>query len=387
MRAEICVVVPTIREYECVRAYAENAREHGFDIDRLHVVLVTEDFCETDAMARMLDEEGLSGAVFDGTRREEWYREQGIEEYGHVVPAASHAETSFGLLYLWANDFEYGVFIDDDTLPHDDVDFFGTHMQNLAFEGEVESVGSDERWVNVLYQNVDEHGLYPRGYPYSAMGETVETTTEYVDDVVASQGLWTNVPDLDAVRILVDGDLQGQAQTRTSAADYDGDFVAAPGQYLTVCSMNLAFRREVVPAFYQLPMDDNPWDVGRFDDIWSGVFLKRACDVLGKQIYNGDPLCEHNKAPRSTFGDLTNEVPGLELNEHVWELVDDAGGDADTYAGVFRAMADALLAADVDYENAAFLEYVGEHMHDWLACLETLEPGTVAATPQATADD
>jgi hypothetical protein len=387
MTGDICVVVPTIREYECLRAYAANAREHGFDTDRLHVVLVTEDFCETAEMREMLDEEGLDGEVFDGTRREQWYREQGIEEYSHLVPAASHAETSFGLLYLWANDFEYGVFIDDDTLPHEDVDFFGTHMANLAFEGEIEQVSSDERWVNVLYQNVDEHGLYPRGYPYSAMDETIETETAHVDDIVASQGLWTNVPDLDAVRILMDGDLQGQAQTRTTAEDYDSDFVAAPGQYLTVCSMNLAFRREVVPAFYQLPMDDNPWDVGRFDDIWSGVFLKRACDVLGKQIYNGDPLCEHNKAPRSTFGDLNNEVPGLELNEHVWEIVDDAGEDADTYAEAFREMAAAMVAADPDYENADFLEYVGEHMHEWLDCLAELDPQGVEAAEPAPADD
>jgi hypothetical protein len=386
MTRDICVIVPTIREYECVRAYAENAREHGFDLDRLHLVLVTEDFCETDEMASMLDEEGLSGEVFDGSAREQWYREQGIAEYEHVVPAASHAETSFGLLYMWAGDFEYGFFIDDDTLPHPDDDFFGRHLRNLAFEGEITSVRSDEQWVNVLYQNVDEHDLYPRGYPYSAMDETVEVGTEHVDDVVASQGLWTNVPDLDAVRILMDGDLKGQAETRLDAEDYGEDFVAAEGQYLTVCSMNLAFRREVVPTFYQLPMDDNPWDVGRFDDIWSGVFLKRACDVLGKQVYNGAPLCEHNKAPRSTFGDLTNEVPALELNEHVWEIVDDAGADADSYAEVFEAMADALVAADVDYENDEFLTFVGEHMHDWLDALETLEPGTTAVEA-APADD
>jgi hypothetical protein len=386
MTRDICVIVPTIREYECVRAYAENAREHGFDLDRLEFVLVTEDFCETESMEAMLDEDGLTGRVFDGTAREQWYREQGVADYEHVVPAASHAETSFGLLYLWANDFEYGVFIDDDTLPHPDYDFFGRHMANLAYEGEVASVRSDEQWVNVLYQNVDEHDLYPRGYPYSAMDETVEVGTESVDDVVASQGLWTNVPDLDAVRILMDGDLQGQAETRLDAGDYGEDFVAAEGQYLTVCSMNLAFRREVVPAFYQLPMDDNPWDVGRFDDIWSGVFLKRACDVLGKQVYSGGPLCEHNKAPRSTFGDLTNEVPALELNEHVWEIVDDAGSDADSYAGAFEAMADALLEAEVDYENAEFLTYVGEHMHDWLEALDAIQPGVATPEP-ATADD
>ncbi|WP_254761780.1 alpha-1 4-glucan-protein synthase [Natrinema marinum] len=393
MSQDICVIVPTIREYECMRSYFGNAREHGFDLERLHVVLVTEDFCETDEMEAMLEDEGVSGEVFDGSRREEWYAAHDVAEYGHVVPAASHAETSFGLLYMWAHDeFDYGFFIDDDTLPHPDEDFFGTHMENLAFEGEIESVSSDEQWVNVLYQNADEHGLYPRGYPYSAMGETVGTGTTEVDEgsVVASQGLWTNVPDLDAVRILMDGDLEGQAQTRTTEDDFGEDFVAARSNYLTVCSMNLAFRREVIPAFYQLPMDDNEWDVGRFDDIWSGVFLKRACDVLGKRIYNGAPLCEHNKAPRSTFDDLNNEVPGLELNEHLWRVIDDSGSDADSYAAVFAAMADELAEGDwSDYNNGAFFNHVGEHMRDWLECLAELRPqaGLEAERGRITADD
>jgi hypothetical protein len=372
---DVCLVIPTVREYDCLRAYVANARAHGFDTDRLHVVLVTEDFCETEAMERMLADLGVSGEVFDGTRRAAWLDGHGAGEYAHLVPETSHAQTSFGLLYLWANGFEYGVFVDDDTRPLDEFDFFGRHLRNLQYEGTVEAVRSDEGWVNVLYQNADEHGLYPRGYPYSAMGETVETTRTGVDDVVASQGLWTNVPDLDAVRILMDGDLDGQARTRTTADDFAGQFVAAEGQYLTVCSMNLAFRREVVPAFYQLPMDDNPWNVGRFDDIWSGVFLKHACDVLGKQILNGYPLCEHNKAPRSTFADLTNEVHGLELNEHVWEVVDGVGADAGSYAGVFAAMGRELAAGDFGgYENGAFLNYVGEHMLDWLDCLDALEP-------------
>ena len=401
--SDICVIVPTIREHECVRAYVANAREHGFDLSRLHFVLVTEDFCDVAAMRAMLNELDVSGEVFDGTRRKEWYEVNGVAEYAHLVPAASHAQTSFGLLYMWADDaFEYGVFIDDDTLPHDDVDYFGRHMANLAFGGTVERVSSEKYWVNVLYQNADEHGLYPRGYPYAAMDETVETDSVAVEsgEVVASQGLWTNVPDLDAVRILTDGDLDGQAQTRTTTDDFERDFVAARGDYLTVCSMNLAFRREVIPAFYQLPMDDNEWDVGRFDDIWSGLFLKRACDLLGKRIYNGDPLCEHNKAPRSTFDDLANEVAGLELNEHVWEVIDsveppvpraaqteslsedETGDDADSYAAVFGAMADALAAGDFsEWNNGAFLTHCGEYMRDWLDCLDA-----VRRTP-AVADD
>ncbi|WP_135302854.1 alpha-1 4-glucan-protein synthase [Haloarcula amylovorans] len=388
MTEDICVMVPTIRNHECLREYFDNARRHGFDLDRLFLVLVTEDFCDTDAMREMLAEEGVAGSVFDGEAREAWFAERGLDEYSHLIPAASHAQTSFGLLYLWAEErLDYGVFIDDDTLPHEEVDFFGTHLENLAFEGTIETVASDEDWVNVLYQNEDDHGLYPRGYPYAAMDETVKTADTHVDDVVASQGLWTNVPDLDAVRILMDGDLQGQAQTRTSAEDFGEDFVAAEGNYLTVCSMNLAFRREVVPAFYQLPMDDNEWDVGRFDDIWSGIFLKRACDVLDKHIYNGNPLCEHNKAPRSTFSDLTNEVHGLELNEHVWEIVDSVGGDADSYAEVFEAMGRALAEGDfADWENGAFLNHCGEYMLDWLDCLDAIAATESEPVPAA-ADD
>ncbi|QKY19489.1 alpha-1 4-glucan-protein synthase [Halolamina sp. CBA1230] len=383
---DICVIVPTIREYECMEEYVANAREHGFDTDRLFVVLVTEEFCDTDEMAAMLDELDVDGAVFDGTAREEWFAEQGVSDYSHLIPDASHAQTSFGLLYMWANErFDYGVFIDDDTLPHADEDFFGTHMRNLAYEGEIESRASDESWVNVL--DDADGDLYPRGYPYAAMDEELERDTEHVDDVVASQGLWTNVPDLDAVRILMDGDLQGQAQTRTSADDFGEDFVAAEGQYLTVCSMNLAFRREVIPAFYQLPMDDNRWDVGRFDDIWSGLFLKRACDVLDKQVYNGGPLCEHNKAPRSTFDDLQNEVAGLELNEHVWEVIDNAAVGASSYREAFASMADALMAGEFDeWNNGEFLNYCGTYMNDWIDCLDALEP-PAADRVEVPADD
>ena len=382
--SDICVVVPTVRDYGCMRAYFENARDHGFDLDRLFVVLVTEDFCDTAGMRSMLDAAGVSGAVFDASARERWFEERGLSEYAHLVPEASHAQTSFGLLYLWADEaFEYGVFIDDDTRPHPDEDFFGTHLSNLSYEGRLTAVESDERWVNVLYRSDDD--LYPRGYPYSATDEEVRVGSEYVEGVVASQGLWTNVPDLDAVRILADGDLRGQARTRTAPGDFGEDFVAAPGNYLTVCSMNLAFRREVVPAFYQFPMDDNRWDVGRFDDIWSGVCLKRACDVLGRQVYNGAPLCEHNKAPRSTFDDLRNEVAGLELNEHLWEVVDGVGEGADSYAGVFRAVADELAAGDwSDWSNGGFLNHCGEYMHDWLDCLDAIEARSVARRPATT---
>jgi len=374
---DICVVAPTVRKPGFIREYIENARANGFDTDRLHVVLVTEDFCDKESIRATLDELGVDGKVFGGTERYDWYEQNGIGDYSDLVPAASHAETSFGLLYIWANPrFEYGVFLDDDTRPHDEFDFFGTHMDHIGSQKEVEHVGSDEQWVNVLYQNVDEHGLYPRGYPYSAMDETVRTETRRTDEIVASQGLWTDVPDLDAVRILMDGDLRGQAQTRTSAGDFTGNFAVSEGNYLTVCSMNLAFRREVVPAFYQMPMDDNEWDIGRFDDIWSGLTLKKAADMLDKTVLTGYPLCIHEKAERSTFSDLNNEVPALELNEHFWEALDKAPDSASNYFEAYEEMVSAVDAYDFsDYGNSGFIDLTVEKMSRWLEALSALETG------------
>ena len=373
---DICVTVPTVRNPEAVEAYVENARRFDFDVDRLHFLMVTEDFLDLDEIESMLDDLGVSGDVVGGEARDAWFEERGLGEYADVIPEASHAETSFGLLWMLERpEFEYGLFIDDDTAPHPDFDFFGTHLDHLEYEGEVEHVGSDAQWVNVLYQNVDEHGLYPRGYPYSAMDETVETETKETAEIVANQGLWTNVPDLDAVRILMDGDLDGQAQTRTTTADFDGNFVAEAGNYLTISSMNVAFRREVIPAFYQFPMDDNRWDIGRFDDIWSGLTLKKAADMLGKRVMNGEPLCEHNKAERSTFSDLNNEVPGLELNEHFWKALAEAPDTAPDYYDAYEAMIEAVDAYDFsEYQNAEFIDLVVEKMTDWLAVCREIDP-------------
>ena len=375
-RQDICVVAPTIRNPEFIEGYVENAREHDFDTDRLHVVLVTEDFCETEEMRAMLDDLGVDGTVFSGSDRDEWYESAGIAEYSDVVPAASHAETSFGLLYMWAHpEFEYGVFLDDDTQPHEEFDFFGDHLDHLGATETVEHVASDEQWVNVLYQNIDRHGLYPRGYPYSAMDETVETTEAETDEIVASQGLWTNIPDLDAVRILMDGNLEGQAQTLTQREDFTHNFAAERGNYLTVCSMNLAFKREVIPAFYQFPMDDNEWEIGRFDDIWSGLTLKKAADMLDKSLVNGFPLCVHNKAKRSTFDDLNNEVPALELNEHFWEALAEAPDSADDYVEAYEEMIAAVDAYDFsEYANSEFIDFTVEKMRRWLDAVRALDP-------------
>ena len=43
-------------------------------------------------------------------------------------------------------------------------------------------------------------------------------------------------------------------------------------------------------------------------------------------------------------------------------------------------MADRLAEGDWEqYQNGGFFSYVGEHMQDWLACLDELEEARVSA--------
>ena len=170
----------------------------------------------------------------------------------------------------------------------------------------------------------------------------------------------------------MDGNLQGQSNTMTIKKDFKDNFVVKKDNFLTVCSMNLGFRREVIPIFYQLPMDDNIWKVGRFDDIWSGLNLKKAGDLLGKHIYNGHPLCVHNKAPRSTFRDLSYEVAGLELNEYYSSIIKSAEGQ--TYKEIGLSIADRLKTSSKrNIYNSQFLQICGEHMEDWVKLITIIE--------------
>ena len=316
------VIIPSIRNHAVISSYIYNATKHNFDTNELFFLILVEDFSDKDAYITELKQNKVNGIVMNQKDRDDFLKKNDLEELENLIPKRSHAETSFGLVYLWMHkEYEYAFFIDDDTEPENDFDYFGDHIKNLNFTGEITEISSDKNWVNVLYQNYEKRQLYPRGYPYSKKGEKVKRRKTNVNkgDVWISQGLWTNVPDLDAVRILMDGDLNGQSMTRLNISDFSENFVVAKNNFLTICSMNLAIRREVIPFYYQFPMDDNPWRIGRFDDIWSGIIAKKVLDQIQKFIITGFPLCRHNKAVRSTFKDVNLEAPGYESNEYISE--------------------------------------------------------------------
>jgi hypothetical protein len=136
--------------------------------------------------------------------------------------------------------------------------------------------------------------------------------------------------------------------------------------------MNAAFVPKVVPAFYQLYM--NTMGIDRFDDIWSGIFLKRVADHLGDKMCLGRPVGVHDKRSRSVFKDLKKEMDGMIMNETVWKIVDgEISGSS--YSDAYLSLTDLLEKgatkfADNNYQK--FLKLQVEKMRLWVEAVNTL---------------
>jgi hypothetical protein len=109
--------------------------------------------------------------------------------------------------------------------------------------------------------------------------------------------------------------------------------------------MNLAFRREMIPAMYFLLMGANqreiPWPYDRFGDIWAGVFAKKICDHLGFAISSGAPSVHHAKAS-NVEANLRKETPGYAVNELLWKEADSVMLRADSPARCYKELATKL---------------------------------------------
>lgn len=88
------------------------------------------------------------------------------------------------------------------------------------------------------------------------------------------------------------------------------------GSFFPLCSMNVAFDRELIgPAMMQgLMGDGQPW--ARYDDMFSGWAAKSISDHLGIGIKSGMPYIKHNKAS-NPFVNLRKEYLGLWWQELV----------------------------------------------------------------------
>lgn len=167
-------------------------------------------------------------------------------------PRRSGASRDLGFLLAWreSDPGEIVIALDDDCVVyHED---FAERVEAALSPGDRPVARTGRRHLNAidLYANTPP-GLFPRGFPYSARPDSTppDYSERSTDEAAFQLGMWKDVFDVNAI-----DKVSGPAYAHSDAELRHDSVLIAPGELVSVCSMNMAFRRELIPAAYQLPM-------------------------------------------------------------------------------------------------------------------------------------
>lgn len=212
---------------------------------------------------------------------------KGIKEimgtYAPILTNFNAGIRNLGFAYVakYLKEIDVVITLDDDVTPVGDT--IADHLNVLGKRVPVS-------WLSTASE-------YTRGFPYAVRDEA---------EVVLSHGVWEGSGDWDAPTQLVMGE-------KRQVTFYKGPI--PKGIYYPMCSMNLGFKKIVLPYIFHAP-----WALGinRFDDIFAGIVSKREIDKKGWAAVSGYATVNHEKAS-DPFKNLKNEASGIELNESFWK--------------------------------------------------------------------
>lgn len=322
-KPRIAIVIPTIRELDFLQDWKEQ-------FDRPDVVLI---ICE-DRSKKSVRVPKIGAAQYQYAWKE---IDADLGKDSWIIPRKVSAIRNYGFLKAFELGVEYILTLDDDCYPVPGHNWVDMHVENLQLR-------TPARWTNT---NPDARHLYTRGMPYLNRVE---------QPVLLSHGVWTNVLDHDAPTHL---------QTLQFRAEFAEHFlqIIPNGAYFPLCSMNFAFRAELLPLMYFPLMGENvfgvKWGFDRFDDIWAGIFAKKIMDHLGFGVVNGAPMVEHRKAS-DPFVNLQKEAAGITVNEVLWQAVDRVELEGETAVECYAELAHRIdfdwVVSEVNLVDAAARE-------------------------------
>lgn len=255
-----------------------------------------------------------------------------------IIPRRVSAIRNYGFLKAYQKGADIIITLDDDCYPVPNHNLVKLHLQNLSLE-------VPQKWTNTY---PDARHMYTRGMPYLNRKQS---------PVMLSHGLWTNVLDFDGPTYLQKIDF------RAKFAEHFLQIISQ-GAYYPMCSMNLAFNREITPLMYFPLMgqdkEGHKWGYNRFDDIWAGIFSKKIMDHLGYGVVNGAPFVKHRKAS-DPFNNLIKEAGGIKQNEDLWKLVDQVNLESKNIKNSYKE-----LVTKIDWTKEEYFEKLSQAILIWL---------------------
>ncbi len=313
MSESVYIVIPTIRDLSFLEDWKEQFRDTTLII------------CE-DRPTKTLTIPQVGKRVEHYSWKE---IDADLKSDSWIIPRRVSGIRNYGFIQAVKQGADIIITIDDDCYPVPGHDFVEGHIRNLH-------LSTPCRWTNT---NPDVRHMFTRGMPYLNREE---------QPVMLSHGVWTNVLDHDGPTHLQ------HISFRSQFAEHFLQIIPT-GAYFPMCSMNMAFRKEVAALMFFPLMGENTegvkWGYDRFDDIWAGIFAKKILDHLHYGVVNGSPLVEHRKAS-DPFKNLQKEAQGIEVNEILWKAVDAVKLTKKTPAACYKELLSKAAFPDTEYFTA-----------------------------------
>lgn len=369
------LVTTTIFVPHNLEGYLANFEEHDH---RDVVTIVIGDRKTPDEVGPYLaDLEQRSGYridYWDVERQQAWLED--LPELAASIPWNSVQRRNLGYLLAALEGAERIISIDDDNFVTDD-DYLGYHAI-VGTTAKLPAVTTPTGWFNSagLLESEPSKPLYHRGFPIDQRG--VDDTPSYAEAegrVVVNAGLWLEVPDVDAMSHLdcpvrVTGFRDGAPQR----------LLVALGTHTVFNSQNTSMHRDLLPVIYLPVMNERAGElvVGRFDDIWTSLFVKAIADHLGDYVCFGRPLSRQDRNDHDLLHDMLIEIPAIRITSKLIRSLEAIRFTAGDYAGCFDELIEGLrerLAADgYTSGEAAFLRRMLDRMEVWSRTCRSVAP-------------
>jgi len=360
------LITTTIHIPKNLEGYFANLQSNG-NTDVITIVIGdNKSPAETGAyLAELSQKTGFEIDYWDVDRQRAWLKD--LPELDALLPYNSVQRRNLAYLFAVEKGAENIITIDDDNFATDDdyLDGHGIIGQTVKLPVVTNSTG----WFNTASLLVTDpvRPLFHRGFPICKRG--IDETLTYGEQegrVICNAGLWLGAPDACAMT-----HNDAPCDVTGFVPGFEGRLAVAHGTNMVLNSQNTAFHRDTLPAMFLMPMGGKcgHLEVGRYDDIWMGIFLKVIADHLGDLICAGKPLVKQIRNDHDLINDMLVEVPAQRITNTMTKTLPRVSLTGDDYGSCYVELIAQLRAGlSVDGYTAHEQEYMNglyDGMETW----------------------
>lgn len=360
------LITTTIHIPKNLEGYFDNLSKNGHTDVEAIVIGDMKSPPETKAyLAKLSEDSGFKIDYWDVERQRAWLKD--LPELDKLLPYNSVQRRNLAYLLAVEGGAENIITIDDDNFATDD-DYLGGHGI-IGQTMKLPVVTSSTGWFNTASLLVTDpvRPLFHRGFPICKRGIDEQLTYgEHEGRVVMNAGLWLGAPDACAMT-----HNDAPCEVTGFRPGFEGRLAVAHGTNMVLNSQNTAFHRDTLPAMFLMPMGGKvgPLVVGRYDDIWMGIFLKVIADHLGDLLCAGRPLVKQIRNDHDLINDMLVEIPAQRITNTMTKTltrVQLSGGDyGSCYLELIDQLRSALTVDGYTADEQSYLKGMYAGMETW----------------------